>query len=194
MKNRPKRRIMIIGILMFGTFLFSQMVVSDPTNDLANEQQLAQLVKQIEEAKEQTSKLSEMKNDLKKNLEFLQNVNSNIQNVERVKRIAEKQANIYNSCFRIKKKFGKSPFPEVILKAEKSTNVILESVKSDISELSKILNSGFFNMTDGERLNSIRNYEEESNKKLSQLRLTEKFVSDYENALEIYDGLLKSKE
>jgi DNA repair exonuclease SbcCD ATPase subunit len=190
-KNFFKKRIRIIlimGALFIASLGISQLVVTDPGNDAANRAQLQKIIQQIEEAREQTAKLSSMKNDIQKNINFLQEVNQNIKNIERVKRIAENQAKIYNQCFEIKNKFAKSNHLEVILQAEQVTNNLLQQTQSNISELSQIVNNGFFNMNDAERLENIRNHEKETNSQLTTLSSIQSFMNHYEFALDVYNS------
>lgn len=184
-----RRKIFLtMGVLFGFSLLLAQLVVTDPRNDAANQEQILKLIQQIDEAREQTKKLSSMKNDIQKNINFLQEVNQNIKNVERVKRIADNQAKIYNQCFDLKNKFAKSNHLEVVLQAEQVTNNLLQQTQSNISELSQILNSGFFNMNDAERLENIRNHEKETNAQLSSLNSIQSFLNHYENALNVYNS------
>ncbi|MDR1926954.1 MAG: hypothetical protein LBQ13_04760 [Endomicrobium sp.] len=175
----------MIVFLLFSLAFTAQLIVSDPGNATSNQAQLAKMVKQLQEAQEQTSELRNMKSNIQKNLDFVQKVNENVKNYERVRKIITNQEKIYNMAFSIKSEFSGSDYLQVILRSENMTNAILEQTKSNINELSKILNSGSFNMNDAERIESIRFYEEETNKQISLLSSQRSILRKYENALKI---------
>ena len=193
-KTRRKRKIIGIFFLLGTVFMIAQMVVTDPEGVVSNHLQLEQMIEQVQEAQRQTSQLTKMKDGINKNLEILQTVNRNVQNIERIQAIAENQANIYNECMNIKRVYSGSDYLEVLLQSERLTNKILSNTERNISELSKILNSGFFNMNDAERLENIRNYEKETNKQLGELMTVRRFLKYYEDGLKVYGTEKNNKQ
>jgi len=191
-QSKRKKVLIIMGILLISNVILSQMAVTDVANDKANAEQLAQVLKQLEEAKSQTEQLMAMKDNIQKNLEFLQQVNQNLQNLQRIKNIAQNQASIYNECFALKNQFAHSDFPEVILAAEQSTNSILTRTQGNILELSQILRAGFFNMNDAERLRSIREFDDETNSQLMQIKTLKILISQCQDNMRLYNNLQKN--
>ena len=75
---------------------------------------------------------------------------------------------------------------EVVLQAEQTTNAILKGTETNIQELTKVLNSGFFNMSDGERLEQVNNYEKSTANTLENMNELELFLQQYNSARSIY--------
>lgn len=179
----------IIATLFVGALspLFAQMVVTDVGNERANEERRIQLVKQLQEAQEQSTKLQTMRETLKKNLEMLQDVNDEVKNIYSIKSIAKKQAGIFNRANAIKKSVRNNPNIETILYAEKATNQILEQTKGNIQQVSSILSSGVFNMGDGERITLLKKYEEDTDKSLGEMKAIESTLERIDFAYKVYN-------
>jgi hypothetical protein len=184
--------IFLVGFGLMAISAISQMIVTDPNNTAINKIQLSQMLKQLETAREQSQRLQDMKKSIDQNLEYVEKVNTQIQNIERIKSIAEDQARIFNSAFKLKSKYRSSNL-KVALQAEKMTNSVLERTQRNIRELSQILSTGVFKMNDAERLELIREHKKESAEELAILYSQEITLDNYAAALAVYNDQFGSR-
>ncbi len=185
-KIKNLKRIGLIAVISLGVYGSAQMVVSDPTNLAVQMENQAKLIEQIQVAQEQADKMRSMKDNIEKNMKYVEEVNNQIQNVGKIKQIAKNQAVIFNRAYQIKAMFRGSKNLEVVLQAEQTTNAILKGTETNIEELTKVLNSGFFNMSDGDRLEQVNNYEKSTANTLENMNELELFLQQYNSARSIY--------
>lgn len=189
LKKSSKKAIAIMLLLGVGSVFYSQVgvtIVEDINNDLANQERQVAMIKQLQEAQEQSSKLQGMKETIKKNLEYIEKVNSNLQNVQTIKDIAKRQAQVYNNCISLKSKFSNNPNMEVVIYTTRMTNQILQSTQNNINEISKILSSGVFNMGDGERLQLLRSYREDTEESMAKFDMARTKAEGFDWAMRVY--------
>lgn len=189
LKESSKKAIAIMLLLGVGSVFYSQVgvtIVEDINNDLANQERQVAMIKQLQEAQEQSSKLQGMKETIKKNLEYIEKVNSNLQNVQAIKDIAKRQAQVYNNCIGLKSKFSNNPNMEVVIYTTRMTNQILQSTQNNINEISKILSSGVFNMGDGERLQLLRSYREDTEESMAKFDMARTKAEKFDWAMKVY--------
>ncbi len=185
-KIKNLKRIGLIAVISLGVYGSAQMVVQDPTNLAVQMENQAKLIEQIQIAQEQADKMRSMKDNIEKNMKYVEEVNNQIKNVGKIKQIAKNQAVIFNRAYQIKAMFRGSKNLEVVLQAEQTTNAILKGTETNIQELTKVLNSGFFNMSDGERLEQVNNYEKSTANTLANMNELELFLQQYNNARSVY--------
>lgn len=185
-KIKNLKRIGLIAVISLGVYGSAQMVVSDPTNLAVQMENQAKLIEQIQVAQEQADKMRSMKDNIEKNMKYVEEVNNQIKNVGKIKQIAKNQAVIFNRAYQIKAMFRGSKNLEVVLQAEQTTNAILKGTETNIEELTKVLNSGFFNMSDGDRLEQVNNYEKSTANTLENMNELELFLQQYNSARSIY--------
>lgn len=185
-KIKNFKRIGLIAVISLGVYGSAQMVVQDPTNLAVQMENQAKLIEQIQIAQEQADKMRSMKDNIEKNMKYVEEVNSQIKNVGKIQQIAKNQAVIFNRAYQIKAMFRGSKNLEVVLQAEQTTNAILKGTETNIQELTKVLNSGFFNMSDGDRLEQVNNYEKSTSNTLNNLNELEILLSKYNDARSIY--------
>lgn len=185
-KIKNLKRIGLIAVISLGVYGSAQMVVQDPTNLAVQMENQAKLIEQIQIAQEQADKMRSMKDNIEKNMKYVEEVNSQIKNVGKIQQIAKNQAVIFNRAYQIKAMFRGSKNLEVVLQAEQTTNAILKGTETNIQELTKVLNSGFFNMSDGDRLEQVNNYEKSTSNTLNNLNELEILLSKYNDARSIY--------
>lgn len=187
-KKNGKKAIFIV-LLLGGISVFAQMgvtIVEDINNDLANQERQASMLKQLQEAETQSSKLQGMKETLTKNLEYLEQVNSNLNNVQQVRNIAKRQAQLFNNCVKLKQQYSRGNTVQVALYTVETTNQILQQTQDNINELSKILSSGVFNMNDAERLQLIKGYEENTESAMAKYDMAKITAEKYAWASKVY--------
>lgn len=185
--NYKKSKKIILGALVFlGIYATAQMVVQDPANLAIQAENQTKLIQQIQIAQEQADKMRSMKEQIEKNMRYVEEVNNQIRNVSKIKQIAKNQASVFNKCYQIKNSFKNSKNLEVVLQAEQTTNSVLSVTQSNIQELSKIISNGFFNMTDGDRLEQINNYEKATFNTIESLNELQVLLKNYDEARSIY--------
>lgn len=188
--SKKGKRAVLIMLLLGSISIVAQVgvtLVEDVNNDLANRERQAAMLKQLQEAQAQGEKLQGMKETIKKNLDYLEQVNSNLQNVQTLKDIAKRQAQIYNNCIQLKNMYSRNVNMEVVLYTTKSTNQILQGTQNNINEVSKILSSGVFNMGDADRLQLLRQYKEDTEEAMAQYDMVKGKAEKYAWAMGIYN-------
>lgn len=186
LKIKNFKRIGLFAIISLGVYGSAQMVVQDPTNLAVQMENQAKLIEQIQLAQEQADKMRSMKDNIEKNMKYVEEVNNQIKNVGKIQQIAKNQAVIFNRAYQIKAQFRGSKNLEVVLQAEQTTNAILKGTETNIQELTKVLNNGFFNMSDGDRLEQVNNYEKSTSNTMNNLNELEILLSKYNDARSIY--------
>jgi len=190
LKRGSKKVITAVLLLGLGSGIYSQVgvtLVEDINNDLANQERQVAMMKQLQEAQAQSSKLQGMKETIKKNLDYLEKVNSQVQNVQAIKDLAKRQAQVFNNCVRLKNMYSNNPNIEVVLYTTRATNQILQDTQNNINEISKILSSGVFNMGDADRLDFIRQYKEDTEETMAQYDMVKAKAEKFEWAMKIYN-------
>ncbi|WP_336691125.1 MULTISPECIES: hypothetical protein [unclassified Chryseobacterium] len=190
LKRGSKKVITAFLLLGIGSAIYSQVgvtLVEDINNDMANQERQVAMMKQLQEAQTQSSKLQGMKETIKKNLNYLEKVNSQVQNVQAIKDLAKRQAQVFNNCVRLKNKYSNNPNIEVVLYTTRATNQILQDTQNNINEISKILSSGVFNMGDADRLDFIRQYKEDTEEKMAQYDMAKAKAEKFDWAMKIYN-------
>lgn len=177
----------ISAIMLFSATLYSQMAVHDATSNTIQAKTQAQMIKQVGEALKQTEKLQNMVETANKNLEFLEKINSEVKNINKIKEIAISQKDLINEAFDLKRQYKNTKILEVKLATEKGTNALLEGTKSNLQELSRILSQGTYNMNDAERLREIRYQQEDIENKYQQLQKFKSTLKNYEFAMQVYN-------
>lgn len=190
LKRGSKKVITAFLLLGIGSAIYSQVgvtLVEDINNDMANQERQVAMMKQLQEAQTQSSKLQGMKETIKKNLDYLEKVNSQVQNVQAIKDLAKRQAQVFNNCVRLKNKYSNNPNIEVVLYTTRATNQILQDTQNNINEISKILSSGVFNMGDADRLDFIRQYKEDTEETMAQYDMAKAKAEKFDWAMKIYN-------
>jgi len=190
LKRGSKKVITAFLLLGIGSAIYSQVgvtLVEDINNDMANQERQVAMIKQLQEAQTQSSKLQGMKETIKKNLDYLEKVNSQVQNVQAIKDLAKRQAQVFNNCVRLKNKYSNNPNIEVVLYTTRATNQILQDTQNNINEISKILSSGVFNMGDADRLDFIRQYKEDTEETMAQYDMAKAKAEKFDWAMKIYN-------
>lgn len=186
LKIKKLKRIGLITIASLGVYGSAQVIVQDPSNLSVQFENQAKLIEQIKIAQEQADKMRSMKENIQKNMQYVEEVNNQIKNLGKIQQIAKNQAVIFNRAYQIKSQFKSSKNLEVILQAEQTTNSILKGTETNIQELTKVLNSGFFNMSDADRLEQINNYERSTANTMNNLNELEILLKKYDDARSIY--------
>lgn len=186
--RKQLRKALILGLVCLTCSLgISQMIVESPTQNANAATQIANLKKTLEEAKAQGETLMQVEKTVNKSLEYLEKVNSNIHNLNRIKTIVENQKDIFVQVADIKKQFGKGKQNlNFLIIVQNSMNNTMQGTKNNIQELQGILNTGILNMSDNDRLKQIQYLEEETNKIKSDLYTTKSMLSKLEFAYKVY--------
>lgn len=186
--RKQLRKALILGLVCLTCSLgISQMIVESPTQNANAATQIANLKKTLEEAKSQGETLMQVEKTVNKSLEYLEKVNSNIHNLNRIKTIVENQKEIFVQVADIKKQFGKGKQNlNFLIIVQNSMNNTMQGTKNNIQELQGILNTGILNMSDNDRLKQIQYLEEETNKIKSDLYTTKSMLSKLEFAYKVY--------
>jgi len=186
--RKQLRNALILGLVCLTCSLgISQKIVESPTQNANAATQIANLKKTLEEAKAQGETLMQVEKTVNKSLEYLEKVNSNIHNLNRIKTIVENQKDIFVQVADIKKQFGKGKQNlNFLIIVQNSMNNTMQGTKNNIQELQGILNTGILNMSDNDRLKQIQYLEEETNKIKSDLYTTKSMLSKLEFAYKVY--------
>ncbi len=142
-----------IVALFISSFANAQMgipqTVYDPTAS-------ANMGKQIEASTQQLTKLEKTVDYMKKAEEKLEQVNGYVRDMEDLKKIVEMQKTSLMNATKIKEKIGRIKNAQIRKKIIDDTTTSIREISNSIVFINKILGSGFFSMTDNERMTWIK--------------------------------------
>lgn len=185
--KRNLKRFVVASFIFFGGLTaYSQIAVTDASATAIQTETKIKIVQQLKNAIKQTENLQNMLGTAKKNLQFIEEINSEVKNAQRIKNVVKLQSELINDSFNLKKKYRNVPILEVSLIAEQGTNNILESTKQNLQELTRILSTGTYKMNDSERLTEIRLQESQLQSQRKQLEELKQLLDSYSFALQVY--------
>ncbi len=145
-------KITIIALFV-GVFASAQMgvpqTVYDPTAS-------ANMGKQIQASTQQLSQLEQTVEYMKKAEEKLNQVNGYVRDMEDLKKIVEMQKVSLQNATKIQQKIGKIKNATIRKKILSDTTTSIREISNSIVFINKILSSGFFSMSDNERMTWIK--------------------------------------
>lgn len=146
-----------IVALFIGTFAQAQLgvpqTVYDPTAS-------ANMGKQIEASAQQLTKLEKTVEYMKKAEEKLQQVNGYVRDMEALKQVVDMQKQSLLNATKIQNKIGKIKNATVRRRIIDDTTASIREISNSILFINKILSSGFFSMSDNERMQWIETQRE----------------------------------
>jgi len=143
-----KKIVLIIALLIF-SFGYSQVIVSDPAVQASLGENIKNTVTQIEQFENQL-------NFMEKAAAKVEKVNSYVRDMAELQQILKMQKESIANSINVKNRISEFKTSNYKQNALRNINSSLQSISQTILMLNKVLTSGFFNMSDKERMDFIK--------------------------------------
>lgn len=144
------KKIMVLLIFMFGSLLHAQMitVTEAPATDILLGQQITDGLTNIQVAMDNYELV-------KSNVEKVEKVNAYIGQLKLISDMIDRQQEAVQSAQQVQKLLKNVKNVSTVKSALNSVSKSLESINNSATMVNKITSSGFFNMTDKERIDML---------------------------------------
>jgi len=159
-----------------------------PTYDNTN---FISLVKQLVESGKQTAQLMQTVNFLKEQKENLEQVNKVVRQLRAVREIGRNNHRLINVMQQDVRNLLNSPYirPEEVATVSESFNAIIQNSLDTMDFIDEILSSGYLKMSDGERIEMLKQKEIESKEMVSDIMIRTKRYRDIISFRKVQDKI-----